>query len=161
MHACVCARFSSSLFADNDDDGRARGSGAVWGRELKLAKVLDNSGGPFELCSESAQMFEHAVEVALPTAKMDISAAYEDAIHMLSTKPRKEEKVDAATSQEDFYHKVRSTFFKSLTGLMLILRAVCWWLGSFQTSSSRFATNLISEDCIVGCRYSVSTESSV
>lgn len=34
----------------------------------------------------------------MPTAETDINAAYEDAIHVLSTKPPKEEKkVDAAT----------------------------------------------------------------
>jgi len=33
-----------------------------------------------------------------------VNAVYEDAIHVLSTKPPKEDKkVDAATTQEDFY----------------------------------------------------------
>ncbi|KAH8992318.1 hypothetical protein EDB86DRAFT_3079297 [Lactarius hatsudake] len=35
---------------------------------------------------------ENAVEVAVPTAETDINMAYEDAIHVLSTKPPKEEK---------------------------------------------------------------------
>jgi len=52
---------------------------------------------------------ENAVEVAVPTAETDINAAYEDAIHVLSTKPPKEEKkVDAATAQEDYYRNFRT-----------------------------------------------------
>jgi len=47
---------------------------------------------------------EDTVDVAVPTAETDINAAYEEAIHELSTKPPKEErKVDAATVQEDYY----------------------------------------------------------
>lgn len=54
---------------------------------------------------------DNAVEVAVPTAEVDINAAYEDAIHVLSTKPPKEEKkVDAATEQEDFYRNFRTKF---------------------------------------------------
>jgi len=43
VHACMrsCPLLPSSLFTDNDGDGRVRGSGAVWGQELKLAKALD------------------------------------------------------------------------------------------------------------------------
>jgi len=52
---------------------------------------------------------DNAVEVAVPTTETDINAAYEDAIHVLSTKPPKEEKkVDAATEQEDFYRNFRT-----------------------------------------------------
>jgi len=44
---------------------------------------------------------ENPVEVAVTMAETAINAAYEDAIHVLSTKPPKEEKkVDAATAQE-------------------------------------------------------------
>ena len=40
---------------------------------------------------------------------------YEDAIHVLSTKPPKEEKkVDAATTQEDYYRNFRTKFAASL-----------------------------------------------
>ena len=48
---------------------------------------------------------ENAVEVAMPIAETDINAAYEDAIHVLSTKPPK---VDAATQQEDYYRNFRT-----------------------------------------------------
>ncbi|TFY80015.1 hypothetical protein EWM64_g4002 [Hericium alpestre] len=49
------------------------------------------------------------VEVAVPTAETDINAAYEDAIHVLSTKPPKEDHtVDAATQQEDYYRSFRT-----------------------------------------------------
>ena len=58
---------------------------------------------------------ENAVEVAVPTAETDINAAYEDAIHVLSTKPPKEEKtVDAATAQEDYYRNFRTKCAASL-----------------------------------------------
>lgn len=51
----------------------------------------------------------NAVEVVVPTAETDINAAYEDAIHVLSTKPPKEEKkVDSATEQEDYYRTFRT-----------------------------------------------------
>jgi len=51
---------------------------------------------------------ENAVEVAVPTAETEINAAYEDAIQVLSTKPPKEKKVDAATKQEDYYRNFRT-----------------------------------------------------
>jgi len=52
---------------------------------------------------------KNEVEVAVPTAETDINAAYEDAIHVLSTKPPKEEKkVDPATQQEDYYKTFRT-----------------------------------------------------
>lgn len=52
---------------------------------------------------------KNEVEVAVPTAETDINAAYEDAILVLSTKPPKaEQKVDAATKQEDYYKTFRT-----------------------------------------------------
>lgn len=58
---------------------------------------------------------ENAVEVAVPTAETDINSMYEDAIHVLSTKPPKEEKkVDAATQQEDFYRNFRTKYVMRL-----------------------------------------------
>jgi chitin synthase len=52
---------------------------------------------------------ENAVDVALPVAEKDINAAYEDAIHVLSTKPPKvDKKEDPATAQEDFYRNFRT-----------------------------------------------------
>ena len=45
----------------------------------------------------------------MPTAETDINAAYEDAIHMLSTKPPKQEsKPDPQTEQEDYYRGFRT-----------------------------------------------------
>ena len=55
---------------------------------------------------------ENSVKVAVPTAETDIDTAYEDAIHVLSTKPPKE--VDAATTQEDYYLNFRTTRATSL-----------------------------------------------
>ncbi|KZV76332.1 glycosyltransferase family 2 protein [Peniophora sp. CONT] len=51
----------------------------------------------------------NAVDVVVPTAETDINAAYDDAIHVLSTKaPKEESKVDAATKQEDYYRSFRT-----------------------------------------------------
>lgn len=52
---------------------------------------------------------KNEVEVAVPTTENDIDAAYEDAIHVLSTKPPKaESKPDPATQQEDYYRSFRT-----------------------------------------------------
>ena len=52
---------------------------------------------------------KNEVEVSVPTTETDINAAYEDAIHMLSTKPPKQEpKRDEATEQEDYYRTFRT-----------------------------------------------------
>ncbi|EIW81631.1 glycosyltransferase family 2 protein [Coniophora puteana RWD-64-598 SS2] len=59
---------------------------------------------------------KNEVEVAVPTTETDINAAYEDAIHVLSTKPPKEEqKVDAATQQEDYYKSFRTNVLLTWT----------------------------------------------
>jgi chitin synthase len=52
---------------------------------------------------------KNEVEVAVPTAETDLNAAYEDAIHVLGTKPPKQEsKPDPATEQEDHYRSFRT-----------------------------------------------------
>ncbi|KAH8976919.1 hypothetical protein EDB83DRAFT_2685447 [Lactarius deliciosus] len=52
---------------------------------------------------------QNAVEVAVPTAHTDINAAYEDAIHVLSTKlPKEEKEEDATTMQEDYDRNFRT-----------------------------------------------------
>jgi chitin synthase len=52
---------------------------------------------------------KNEVEVAVPTAETDINELYEDAIHVLSTKPPKaEQKVDESTQQEDYYKSFRT-----------------------------------------------------
>lgn len=49
------------------------------------------------------------VEVAVPTAEKDINAAYEDAMHVLSTKPPPvSTKPDVQTQQEDYYRSFRT-----------------------------------------------------
>lgn len=49
------------------------------------------------------------VEVEVPTSEKDINTLYEDAIHVLQTKPpKKESKVDASTQQEDYYRSFRT-----------------------------------------------------
>lgn len=52
---------------------------------------------------------KNEVEVTVPTEERDIDAAYEDAIHVLSTKPPKaESKPDPQTEQEDYYRSFRT-----------------------------------------------------
>ncbi|KAG6881048.1 hypothetical protein C0995_003195, partial [Termitomyces sp. Mi166 len=52
---------------------------------------------------------KNEVEVVVPTAKNDINAAYEDAIHVLSTKRAREvQMVDGKTAQEDYYRGFRT-----------------------------------------------------
>ena len=54
---------------------------------------------------------KNEVEVMVPTAETDINAAYEDAIHMLSTKPPKQDpKPDPQTEQEDYYRTFRTKY---------------------------------------------------
>ncbi|KAL1946121.1 hypothetical protein VTO73DRAFT_15248 [Trametes versicolor] len=61
---------------------------------------------------------KNEVEVEVVTGETDINAAYEDAIHMLSTKPPKaDSKPDAATQQEDYYRSFRTNVsFRSCCG---------------------------------------------
>ena len=52
---------------------------------------------------------KNEVEVSVPTAETDINAAYDDAIHVLQTKPDKQEsKPDPTTQQEDYYRSFRT-----------------------------------------------------
>ena len=45
----------------------------------------------------------------VPTAEHDINAAYDDALHVLKTKPPKvDSKPSAATQQEDYYRQFRT-----------------------------------------------------
>ena len=85
------------------------------------------------------------VEVSVPTEDRDINAAYEDAIHVLSTKPPKvESKPDPATQQEDYYRQFRTKcvvfchFFSFTRGGDCRVWTDCWhtvscWHGHCQT----------------------------
>jgi len=65
-----------------------------------------------DLCVVETNKGENSDKVAVPTAETDINT---DAIHVLSTKPPKEEKkVDAATTQEDYYSNFRTKCATSL-----------------------------------------------
>lgn len=56
------------------------------------------------------------MEVAVPTTENDIDAAYEDALHVLTTKPPKEvKKPDPATVQEDYYRSFRTNVLLAWT----------------------------------------------
>ena len=55
------------------------------------------------------------IDVAVPTAEVDINAAYDDVIHVLSTKPPKEDKkMDAATTQDDLYRSFWAKYAVSI-----------------------------------------------
>ncbi|KAH9961842.1 glycosyltransferase family 2 protein [Russula compacta] len=86
---------------------------------------------------------ENAVEVAVPTAEKDINAAYEDAIHVLSTKPPKEDKkVDAATAQEDFYRNFRTNVLLSwVLSNALLVAVILTTNGNAQTSGANHTVN--------------------
>jgi len=59
---------------------------------------------------------KNEVEVSVPTAETDINAAYEDAIHVLSTKPPKaDDKPDPQTEQEDYYKSFRTNVLLAWT----------------------------------------------
>jgi len=65
---------------------------------------------------------KNEVEVNVPTAEHDINAAYEDAIHVLQSKPPKVDSTpDAATVQEDYYRQFRTNVLLSwvLTNALL------------------------------------------
>lgn len=52
---------------------------------------------------------KNQVEVAIPTEAKDLDQNYEDACHMLHTKPPKEEKkIDLDQKQKDYYATVRT-----------------------------------------------------
>ncbi|KAH8980075.1 hypothetical protein EDB92DRAFT_1976390 [Lactarius akahatsu] len=63
---------------------------------------------PIILSVVKASKGQNVVEVAVPTADTDINAAYEDAIHVLSTKLPKEKEEDATTMQEDYDRNFRT-----------------------------------------------------
>jgi hypothetical protein len=80
------------------------------------------------------------VEVAVPTAETDLNAAYEDAIHVLSTKPPKvESKPDAATEQEDYYRSFRTKWVPAISSFPFgtadtySLLSACYWRGRCRT----------------------------
>ncbi|KAF9448778.1 glycosyltransferase family 2 protein [Macrolepiota fuliginosa MF-IS2] len=65
------------------------------------------------------------VEVTVPTNEKDISALYEDAIHVLNTKPPKvESKPDAGTQQEDYYRAFRTNVLLAWTLSNALLAAI-------------------------------------
>ena len=52
---------------------------------------------------------KNEVEVSVPTTETDINAAYDDALHVWTTKPPPvESKPDPATEQEDYYRTFRT-----------------------------------------------------
>ncbi|KAI0783497.1 glycosyltransferase family 2 protein [Abortiporus biennis] len=68
----------------------------------------------------SAGKNKNEVEVTVPTAETDINAAYEDAIHVLSTKPPKSDpKPDPQTEQEDYYRSFRTNVSSEIVVVLL------------------------------------------
>jgi len=59
---------------------------------------------------------KNQIEVVLPMAETDINAAYERAIHLLSSKaPKTESKPDPAMEQEDYYKTFRANVLLAWT----------------------------------------------
>ncbi|KAJ7647716.1 glycosyltransferase family 2 protein [Roridomyces roridus] len=76
---------------------------------LNFANVHDVSWGTKGDNKVSTDLGTVSVEAIVPTSENDINSAYEDAIHVLNTKPPKaESKPDAATQQEDYYRTFRT-----------------------------------------------------
>jgi chitin synthase len=68
----------------------------------------DNKTTP-DLGAVTATKKKGEVEVEVPTSEKDINSLYEDAIHVLQTKPPKQEpKADPITEQEDYYRSFRT-----------------------------------------------------
>ncbi|KAH0832307.1 glycosyltransferase family 2 protein [Lanmaoa asiatica] len=85
--------------------------------------------------------YKNEVEVTVPIAETDINAAYEDAIHVLTTKPPKvEHKADPATQQEDYYKTFRTNLLLVWTLSNGLLAAIVVSAtpnpGSWQVSTS-------------------------
>lgn len=82
---------------------------------MQFANVHDVSWGtkgdntvPKDLGTVSTGVAGQVV-AEVPTDEKDIDALYEDAIHVLNTKPPKEEsKIDENTKQEDYYRNFRT-----------------------------------------------------
>ncbi|GJJ15340.1 hypothetical protein Clacol_009616, partial [Clathrus columnatus] len=82
------------------------------------------------------------VEVSVPTEERDIDAAYEDALHVLSSKPPKaEHKVDPATQQEDYYHLAEMTVLLAWTLSNALLAAIV--LSATGSAQNRGANNTV------------------
>ncbi|KAH9026338.1 hypothetical protein EDB83DRAFT_2656287 [Lactarius deliciosus] len=78
------------------------------GTQAPADRPQDQSPGGI-LSVVKASKGQNAVEVAVPTVDTDINAAYEDAIHVLSTKlPKEEKEEDATTMQEDYDRNFRT-----------------------------------------------------
>ncbi|KAI0051502.1 glycosyltransferase family 2 protein [Auriscalpium vulgare] len=82
------------------------------------------------------------VEVVVPTAEKDINAAYEDALHILSTKaPKEEAKVDAATQQEDYYRNFRTKYVLMAWVLSNVTLLVSTTNGNAKSSGANSTVN--------------------
>ncbi|KAH8822583.1 glycosyltransferase family 2 protein [Flagelloscypha sp. PMI_526] len=97
----------------------------------------DNKMPTTELGVVTVGKNSNEVEVAVPTTETDINAAYEDAIHMLNTKPPKvESKPDKSTLQEDYYKTFR-------TNVLLVWTLTNGLLGAAQKSVNGYMAFLL------------------
>lgn len=72
---------------------------------------------------EVKQENKNEVDVSIPVTQDQLNAGYEDAIHVLNTKPPKvESKPDAGTVQEDYYRGFRTkcVFFFSSEWVLIV-----------------------------------------
>ncbi|KAF8259401.1 chitin synthase-domain-containing protein [Lactarius quietus] len=109
---------------------------------LNVYAVRDNKVST-DLGVIKASKGDNAVEVAVPTAETDINAAYEDAIHVLSTKaPKEEKKVDVATEQEDYYRNFRTNVLLSwVLSNALLVAVILTTTGSAKTKGANSTVN--------------------
>jgi chitin synthase len=74
---------------------------------------------------QAAGKNKNEVEVIVPTEQKDINAAYEDALHVLSeAPPKQEQKRSASTKQEDYYRNFRTNVLLAWTLSNALLGAV-------------------------------------
>lgn len=80
-----------------------------WG--TKGYDTMNADLGPAQSTTQS-----NAVEVVVPTEPQDVNAAYDDACHVLATKPPREKKQrDPETYQKDYYAMVRTNVVLAYT----------------------------------------------
>ncbi|TFK68451.1 glycosyltransferase family 2 protein [Pluteus cervinus] len=87
----------------------------------------NTTGGSTDLGVVKTSKDKKQADIIVPTEDKDIDAAYEDAIHVLNSKPPKaEEKVNASTQQEDYYRSFRTNVLLAwtLTNVRFVLFVV-------------------------------------
>jgi chitin synthase len=78
-----------------------------WG--TKGDNTIATDLGVVQTSSKTKEGEKETVDSTIPTDEKDINAAYDDALHVLNSKPPKAvEKIDERTKQEDYYKAFRT-----------------------------------------------------